>query len=653
MNSSLRGHKEIVGLLIEKGANVNDKDNIGWTALMNSSLGGHKEIVGLLIEKGANVNDKCNAGLTALMYAAKRGHKEIVESLIEKGANINDKDNYHRNTALIYASEECHKEIVRLLIEKGANVNDKDNYNRTALDIASSKGYKEIIKLLIEKGTNIGNIEYGLLENILIENIKNNIENSLLIIYKYKNRIDFGYKDKEGNTLLHYTALANSLPLFIVLFSEGKDLNLLNNRGESPLYYALSSNNFNQDFIWYLINNGASLKPTSYIKDKLLLDILLSYEGLCNKLVYEPLTLKLLGNINLNFKDKNKMKEIIKTLKIKEDDFNDKEAMIKFIQDIFKVKYNNNLDICDISTLIINNDMRDVDLNVDVFMTVLSNFTKDDFEESIRNEGIKKIKKRFLNRLKDIKSSVPIPQLNKPIKPISTSNHELRNYEEDMKKYNLDCIKFLTKKELYKLGLLISLASENDKQNIKWAINIILEQLVCHSGTLQAVKYAVRCLMDQDDNNDLKDALSNKIMEYRISLIEEVAKKHLGNRIICISELGRSIAEYSNHMKAYLVMDLANELKVAGLYENEFRYEYDRIFVINEVKKLYKERLIQEAIELIRNDAKLSNMVRDYLERSIFKTSSYLMIEDFVHDDEYKIREDVIKALLVHFGYLK
>lgn len=29
------------------------------------------------------------------------------------------------------------------------------------------------------------------------------------------------------------------------------------------------------------------------------------------------------------------------------------------------------------------------------------------------------------------------------------------------------------------------------------------------------------------------------------------------------------------------------------------------------------------------------------------------MIEDFIHDEDYKIKDNIIKILLVHFGYLR
>jgi ankyrin repeat protein len=49
---------------------------------------GHKEIVQLLISKGANVKAKTDDGRTPLHSAAAKEHKDIAELLIEKGADV-------------------------------------------------------------------------------------------------------------------------------------------------------------------------------------------------------------------------------------------------------------------------------------------------------------------------------------------------------------------------------------------------------------------------------------------------------------------------------------------------------------------------------------------------------------------------------------
>ena len=132
------GNLEIVKYLLEKGGNINDKDDKGRTALIYASMSVDLETVKYLIEKGADVNAKDNNGSTALMDASSGGCLEIIKYLIEKGADVNAKDN-NGSTALIYASRKGHLETVEYLLEKGADVNIKNNNGETALDFTKKE----------------------------------------------------------------------------------------------------------------------------------------------------------------------------------------------------------------------------------------------------------------------------------------------------------------------------------------------------------------------------------------------------------------------------------------------------------------------------------------------------------------------------------
>jgi ankyrin repeat protein len=52
----------------------------------------HKELVTLLLEKGAELESKDNQGRTPLWWAAWIGHKELVTLLLENGAKLESKD---------------------------------------------------------------------------------------------------------------------------------------------------------------------------------------------------------------------------------------------------------------------------------------------------------------------------------------------------------------------------------------------------------------------------------------------------------------------------------------------------------------------------------------------------------------------------------
>ena len=53
-----QGNIEAVKQHLDAGANVNAKDEVGWTLLHTAAFYGHKEIAELLIAKGADVNAK-------------------------------------------------------------------------------------------------------------------------------------------------------------------------------------------------------------------------------------------------------------------------------------------------------------------------------------------------------------------------------------------------------------------------------------------------------------------------------------------------------------------------------------------------------------------------------------------------------------------
>ena len=63
---------------MEKGVDVNTKDETERTALHVAAEGGHKLVARLLVEKGADIHAKNICGRTALYLAAGGGYKAVV-----------------------------------------------------------------------------------------------------------------------------------------------------------------------------------------------------------------------------------------------------------------------------------------------------------------------------------------------------------------------------------------------------------------------------------------------------------------------------------------------------------------------------------------------------------------------------------------------
>jgi ankyrin repeat protein len=76
----------IVRLLIEAGAEVDNVDENGTTALMVAARTGYTSVARLLIEAGADVHKMSESGYTSLGLARIYDHDLVVSLLLESGA---------------------------------------------------------------------------------------------------------------------------------------------------------------------------------------------------------------------------------------------------------------------------------------------------------------------------------------------------------------------------------------------------------------------------------------------------------------------------------------------------------------------------------------------------------------------------------------
>ena len=68
MGAARYGQERVVGLLLQRGAEINKQDSDGWTALTFAANNGHERVVELLLQHGAEVNLQSSIGDTALMF---------------------------------------------------------------------------------------------------------------------------------------------------------------------------------------------------------------------------------------------------------------------------------------------------------------------------------------------------------------------------------------------------------------------------------------------------------------------------------------------------------------------------------------------------------------------------------------------------------
>ena len=153
MQASEKGMADVVKALIDKGAEINTRNEDGNSALLIATESNEgAEALPILLDKGADVTVTNNEGRTALMNAsAITGHfgADDIELLIKKGVNVNASDG-NGWTALMFAAKGQYEnaDVVKKLLDHGADIALVNNEGDNALNIATKAEYKKIVKLL-------------------------------------------------------------------------------------------------------------------------------------------------------------------------------------------------------------------------------------------------------------------------------------------------------------------------------------------------------------------------------------------------------------------------------------------------------------------------------------------------------------------------
>ena len=107
------------GALLLENADPNERDTVGNSALNRAAVYGHLEIVRMLLDKSARIDEKDAYGNTPLMA--------VIQSY---GANK--------------------ESITRLLLNRGANIEAKNNDGDTPMSLAVKKHQPQIVDILKE-----------------------------------------------------------------------------------------------------------------------------------------------------------------------------------------------------------------------------------------------------------------------------------------------------------------------------------------------------------------------------------------------------------------------------------------------------------------------------------------------------------------------
>jgi ankyrin repeat protein len=264
---------------------INKKDIHGRTKLQDSVMLGDHEMAKILIEYGADLNSKDNKDQNVLYDALSYGNIDFIDHLLSlKNLDFNniDKEN---NNILQHSFSLANDEIALKLIKHGVNPNLRNKEGNTYLSIVAQRGIQsfKIIETALENGFDI-NSRVANKNTILMEvlsalsNIDSSDEarrNSLLAMGQKLIEIGINVNavNNDNEHVLFQTIKSSDLESTLMLLEKKIDINLQNNNGETPLFYASYGGIEKLEITILLLKYGAD--PTiKNNKDQTIIEIL-------------------------------------------------------------------------------------------------------------------------------------------------------------------------------------------------------------------------------------------------------------------------------------------------------------------------------------------------------------------------------------------
>ncbi|KGO40297.1 hypothetical protein PEX1_034400 [Penicillium expansum] len=261
----LRNRAAVTRILLDNGVDVNLTGYKG-SLLHLAAETCHKSreaVARVLIEKGANLESKNDARDTPLQVACESGSVEVARCLIESGADLDVRSSLYGRSLLHLASSNDLK-VTKLFLEKGADPKVKDQNGETPLHLACWFGLVETAAYLLDQGADIearsSNGSTPLLRGLLWElSVSRDLGPASVTALLLERGANPGQGNNSNITPLHYVTSRIDVRLFKRFIQYGADLEPRTRLGVTPLHELASRSCLESARL--LLQKGVDVQP--------------------------------------------------------------------------------------------------------------------------------------------------------------------------------------------------------------------------------------------------------------------------------------------------------------------------------------------------------------------------------------------------------
>jgi hypothetical protein len=146
--AALSGGTEAVLFFLDQGANADAMDSQGMTPFMKACEAGKETTAQILINRTTDVMFQAQV---TLKMACKEGLTWVVQELLHRGVSPDQEEQNFNQTPIYYACRGEHAKILTLLLDHGATINSSKRPLENQLFVAAvDSGSKVTVELLIE-----------------------------------------------------------------------------------------------------------------------------------------------------------------------------------------------------------------------------------------------------------------------------------------------------------------------------------------------------------------------------------------------------------------------------------------------------------------------------------------------------------------------